>query len=154
MICLRVLSCPILNSLSGLLTRDISAALLGDQSAVLLDDHEGGDPLHPVLLVQGAREVRCMLDSQPVPVRLLHVGEHFLRGLVTGHKDDLNIVHCLVESLQLGSEYLTWGAPVGRKIKQNKILFLLKMVVISRLSKNQLPFPAMQYLHQLHFHQL
>ena len=33
--------------------------------------------------------VGTVLDGQPVPVRLLHVALHVLRGVVRGHEDDL-----------------------------------------------------------------
>ena len=55
-------------------------------------------------------------------MRLLHVGEHCLWRLVTGTEDDLDIVHSLIERLELGSEALAWGAPVGREIVQDQIL--------------------------------
>ena len=88
----------------------------------MLDHNQGWDPSDFVLLVQTFGEVGVELHSEPISVRLLHVGEHGLWRLVTGTKDDLDIVHSLIECLELGSEALAWGAPVGREVVQDQIL--------------------------------
>ena len=72
-----------------------------------------------ILLIQSVGEIRVELDSKPVSMRLLHVGEHRLWVLVTGHKYDLDIVHSLIECLELGSEGLARGAPGGREVEQD-----------------------------------
>ena len=110
---------PEFDSVFWLLASDISPPLLGHQSPIRLDHHQGWNSTDPILLFQGVREIRVELHSKPFSMRLSHVGEHLLWGLVTGHKYDLNIVHSLIESLELGSEGLARGAPGGREVEQD-----------------------------------
>ena len=107
-----------------LLASDISPPLLGHQSPIRLDHHQGWNSTDSILLIQSVGEIRVELDSKSVSMRILHVGEHRLWGLVTGHKYDLDIVHSLIECLELGSEALARGAPVGREVVQDQILEL------------------------------
>ena len=113
---------PEFDSVFWLLASDIIPPLLGHQTPIRLDHHQGWNSTDPIMLFQGVREIRVELHSQPVPMRLLHVGEHLLWGLVTGDIYDLHIVHSLIECLELGSEGLARGAPGGREVEQDQIL--------------------------------
>merc|ERR1711862_1236 len=117
-----------------LLGGDIPPPLLSDQSPIRLDHHQGGNSSDLIFLIQGVREIRVELGSKPVSMRLLHVGEHRLWGLVTGHKYDLNIIQSFIECLELGSEALTRGAPVSREVVQDQILSLECIICLNRAS--------------------
>ena len=110
---------PEVYSMFWLLASDITPPLLGDQGPIRLDNHQCWNSTDSIFLFQGVREIRVELDCKPVFMVVLHVGEHLLWGLVTGHKYDLNIVHSLIKCLELGSEVLTWGAPAGREVEQD-----------------------------------
>jgi len=108
----------------------VGPAVLGDEAAVRLDHHQGGDALDPVLLLQLVGDAGPVLHAQPVAVGLLHVAEHVLGRAVRGDEHDLHVVHLAVEVRQHGGELSAGRAPVGGEVEQNQILALQSRVCL------------------------
>merc|ERR1712072_409345 len=123
------LSFPSLDSALGRLPHNIRSAILGDQGSVLLHHHQHGDPLHSVLLLQIVGESGVVLHPAPVPVGLLHVGDHVIGGSVAGHEDYLQVIRDLsVEVTQHGGELPAGRTPVGREVVEDEVLVLQSLL--------------------------
>ena len=75
---------PLLESLVRPKAGDVAPAVLGDERAVLLDHHQGGDAGDAELGLEPVGHARVVLGGEPLAVGVLHVGQHVGLGPAGG----------------------------------------------------------------------